>query len=160
MGLKTIKSFITALFVTTMLCVSCHADQRTVNLAFDYDYDVPDLAGFNVYVSNESGAAYEVLPNEITPASQYTIDMIPGAIAYEAEVTIQVPVGVAITFYFVATALDTSGLESEYSNEDSKAFFIEPPTTTVPTTTTTVDNEPPPAPYIEITLLINLDIRR
>ncbi len=151
MGVKTIKSFFAALFVTIVLCVSCGADERTVNLVITKDVIEADLAGFNVYVSNESGTAYGVID---TPGSDFTTPYIPGETEFPVEVTLQVPVGVDITFYFVATALDFTLNESEYSEEASRSFYIPPPTTTIPTTTTTVDDEPPSAPSLEIVRLI------
>jgi len=64
-----------------------------------------DLAGYRVYYGASSGS----YPNSITVnnpgIASYVVDnLLPG------------------TYYFVVTAYDTSGNESDYSNQASKAI--------------------------------------
>ncbi|RLB67230.1 MAG: hypothetical protein DRH04_08265 [Deltaproteobacteria bacterium] len=66
-----------------------------------------DLAGYNIYRSTTSGSGYVKLNSSIiakTSAPQY-IDTIPDA--------------TEVTYYYVVTAVDTSGNESSYSSEAS-----------------------------------------
>ena len=66
-----------------------------------------DLAGYNTYRSTTSGSGYVKLNSSIiakTASPQY-IDNISGS--------------VETTYYYVVTAVDTSGNESAYSSEGS-----------------------------------------
>jgi fibronectin type 3 domain-containing protein len=66
-----------------------------------------DLAGYNIYRSSTSGSGYVKLNSSIiakTSSPQY-VDSISGS--------------VETTYYYVVTAVDTSGNESAYSSEGS-----------------------------------------
>ena len=66
-----------------------------------------DLAGYNIYRSSTSGSGYVKLNSSIiakTSSPQY-VDSISGS--------------VETTYYYVVTAVDTSGNESSSSNEGS-----------------------------------------
>lgn len=79
-------------------CEAYAADQ-IVTLAWDANTE-EDLAGYRIYASRVSG--------------QYNYDPVIDIPAGTETAVIQVPDDV---FYFVATAYDTAGNESEYSNE-------------------------------------------
>lgn len=59
------------------------------------------LAGFNVYRGSQSGGPYARLNSGLLAASSYTD---PNVVS-------------GLTFYYVATEVDSSGVESNYSNE-------------------------------------------
>lgn len=69
-----------------------------------------DLAGYNVYSSATTGGPYTKL-------------LTTSALVTTATVSITVPNNIVITHYYVATAFDTTGNESAFSNEASKSFF-------------------------------------
>lgn len=73
---------------------------QSVTLEWDPNSE-PDLAGYNIYRSQQSGSGYVKLNSSLIQATSYTDD------------TIQY----GVTYYYVATAVNTSGLESGYSNE-------------------------------------------
>jgi len=78
-------------------------DDQSVTLTWTANTE-SDLAGYNIYRSTTSGSGYSrVATGVIPPPEQYTDDgLING-----------------ITYYYVITAVDTSGNESPYSNEDN-----------------------------------------
>jgi fibronectin type 3 domain-containing protein len=65
-----------------------------------------DLAGYNIYRSTISGSGYVKLNSSLLSGSDYT----------------DVNVSSGTTYYYVVTAVDTSGLESVYSGEVSAAL--------------------------------------
>jgi hypothetical protein len=63
-----------------------------------------DLAGFKIYYGTASGNYTEVITVDNPGISSYLVDSLP----------------TGFTYYFVMTAMDASGMESEYSTEGSK----------------------------------------
>jgi fibronectin type 3 domain-containing protein len=81
------------------------AEAKNVVLVWDANTE-SDLAGYNIYRSATSGGGYSRLNSSLVPVSsspEFTDANIPcGA-----------------RFHYVATAVNTAGLESDYSNEVS-----------------------------------------
>ena len=104
-----ILALLIAFFVGMLLAPDSHASE--VTLSWDANSEA-DLAGYKVYFAAHSGSPYDgtgspvivpiaSLPTPSTPA--YTVtDLDPAKV-----------------WYFVVTAYDTEGLESDYSNEVS-----------------------------------------
>jgi len=64
-----------------------------------------DLAGYKIYYGTSSGSYTEMIEITNPQKTDYTLEnLAPG------------------TYYFVATAYDTAGYESDYSNEVSKTI--------------------------------------
>ncbi|MHB9006173.1 MAG: fibronectin type III domain-containing protein, partial [Limisphaerales bacterium] len=83
---------------------------QTVQLAWDANTE-PDVAGYKVYWGTSSG--------------QYSQQLSVGAVT-----TAQIPdLAPGVTYYFAATALNTEGLESDYSAEieHTPTFVNTPP---------------------------------
>lgn len=157
--MKKLKSILVAMLLSTMLCISCHADNRTVEFEWEQDIGTEDdFAGWKLYMSNVSGEDYAFVENGTTPAIPLTFIYDPATEEYTGQIAVNVPVGVDITYYFVLTAVDTSGQESEHSNEASKTFFIVIPTT-IPTTTTTIEDETPVPPENFRTVMLEIIFR-
>jgi hypothetical protein len=74
-----------------------------VQLAWDANPPSDQVAGYNMYRSNQSGFGYVRLNATLIPATTYTDDTIVAG----------------QTYYYVCTAVNTSGLESGFSNEVS-----------------------------------------
>jgi hypothetical protein len=89
------------------MCCSSYAEVKGYTLTWDANSE-PDLAGYKVYISTESG-------NYETPAA--VLGLVTN---YQSE--LNVPDDAESDFYWVVTAFDTSGLESDYSNEVTKHF--------------------------------------
>ncbi|MGA1869270.1 MAG: MopE-related protein, partial [bacterium] len=89
----------------------------TVTLAWDANTE-PDLAGYNIYYKTESSADYE------NGFDVYTSDKTKVIYSDSNQVLCQVslPEISGATYYFVATAYDTSHNESGYSNEVSCVY--------------------------------------
>jgi hypothetical protein len=73
---------------------------HSVALAWNPSNSV-DIAGYNVYRSNTDGGPYTRINTVLDPNTAYTDDSVMGG----------------STYYYVATAVDLSGQESNYSNE-------------------------------------------
>ena len=103
---KLISSFVLVLFLTVSTAWA------GTNVSFMWDENLEaDLAGYRVYRSDTSGG-YDK-----------STDMIWEGTAITATEN-NVPDG---TWYWVATAYDTSGNESGYSNEVTATLDTEPP---------------------------------
>ena len=61
----------------------------------------PDVAGYNVYRGTVSGGPYSQINSSLQSGTSYTDDTVAAG----------------ETFYYVTTAVDSSGLESDYSNQ-------------------------------------------
>ena len=96
-----------ALLVLSMFTTPAQA--REVTLTWDANSE-PDLAGYNVYMSTESGNYNEAVNEELITDTTYQTDIPDEGV-----------------FYFVVTAVDTSTLESDYSSEVSTEGYEEPP---------------------------------
>jgi hypothetical protein len=75
------------------------AHAEVVSLEWDPNSE-PDLAGYNMYRSNQSGSGYVRLNQSLIVATTYDDDAPAGQ-----------------TFYYVCTAVNTADLESGFSNE-------------------------------------------
>jgi fibronectin type 3 domain-containing protein len=64
------------------------------------------VSGYNVYRSTLSGTGYTKINSSVIPALAYTDPTVQNG----------------ITYYYVSTAVDSSGNESVYSNE-TQAFI-------------------------------------
>lgn len=108
-----------------VLIMACLAQAKTVNYTLKWDANSEaDLAGYKVYQSTISGK-YTV-PVKVMAGT-------PASPVYEGVVTDDSDK--VVTYYFVVTAYDTGGLESDYSNEVSMV----------------VDSRIPPAPPKNLT---------
>jgi fibronectin type 3 domain-containing protein len=99
---KRIILIFSTVFSFILLFNTCNSLAGSVTLAWDPpDGETPDLAGYKIYYGNSSGNySYSIDVGNVTT---YTLtDLTEGQ-----------------TYYFAATAYDTSGNESEYSNEIS-----------------------------------------
>jgi hypothetical protein len=114
MRMKNILFFILFIF---MACVVAEAKIEPYTLTWEANSE-PDLAGYRVYKGTVDGGPYAMIED---------LPGIPPAPAYSGDVS--VIEDKVVTFYFVVTAYDTSGLESDYSNQVFKK----------------VDNRTPPA---------------
>ena len=103
-----------ALFTLLFIFVTAIASYSATNVSFEWDANTePDLAGYNIYQSDISGV-YDIskLIGTVDKADccQFTKDGVPDG-----------------TWFWVATAFDTSGNESAYSNEVTDTLNTEPP---------------------------------
>ncbi len=78
------------------------AGNETVSLDWN-DNDEPDLAGYNVHRSMDSGSGYTQLNESLVTVSEYDDDTVINGIPY----------------FYVVTAVDEASNESGVSNEDS-----------------------------------------
>lgn len=101
------------LILMVLLCSSvCLA--KTVDYTLTWDANTePDLAGYRVYQSNVSGE-YTNMIQEQGLTTTYS-----GTITEDSDTE--------TTFYFVVTAFDNDGLESDYSNEVSQTIDARTP---------------------------------
>jgi len=100
---KTLFTIILLIIVGTAFSAQA-AVQITANWSANSE---SDLAGYNIYRSTTSGSGYVKINSSIiakTSSPQY-VDNISGS--------------VETTYYYVVTAVDTSGNESSYSSEKS-----------------------------------------
>jgi len=105
------KKIIGLLALLLCLCVALPAlpQMGIKTLTFQWEQPAPpsDLAGWNLYYGTASGV-YEkwiTFPYAGPPQDTYTADAVITAEAQE------------ITYYFVLTAFDSAGNESDFSNE-------------------------------------------
>ena len=103
-----------ALFTLLFIFVTATASYAATNVLFEWDANTEsDLAGYNIYQSDISGV-YDIskLIGTVDKADccQFTKDGVPDG-----------------TWFWVATAFDTSGNESAYSNEVTDTLNTEPP---------------------------------
>ena len=78
------------------------AQQYSVNLSWTASND-PNVTGYNVYRGTTSGGPYAQINSGLNSGTTYTDSSVTGG----------------QTFYYVTTAVDSSGQESAYSNETS-----------------------------------------
>jgi len=105
------KKLIAILAMAIMLMAS--TAWAATNVGFQWDANAePDLAGYNIYRSDISGAygIAKLVGTVAAPAVQFTENNVPDG-----------------TWFWVATAFDTYGNESGYSNEVTDTFNTEPP---------------------------------
>jgi len=92
-----------------------------INITFGWGQDLPspnDLRGWKLYKSSSAGGPYSFM-TEIPFATVQT--------EYTVTVTIDYPNNQKTKYFYVLTAIDTSGNESGYSNEVAKEVdFLSP----------------------------------
>ncbi|GAB4251164.1 MAG: hypothetical protein Kow00109_26940 [Acidobacteriota bacterium] len=101
------RAIFSTIFIVHWLGVSLLA--QSVTLEWDPNSE-PDLAGYNIYRSLQSGSGYVKLNSSLIQSTTYT------------DTTIEY----GTTYYYVATAVNTAGLESGYSNEVSYTAVLPP----------------------------------
>lgn len=104
-------------FILLILLFAIPTQAKTVGYTLTWDANSEsDLAGYKVYTSLQSGV-YSTPVAEVGLVTTY-------------EGSHDIPDNDEVTFYYVVTAFDTSGLESDYSNEVSHTYMgddTEPP---------------------------------
>jgi len=131
------KKFVGILSIFAILfCIfapTAFAGSEPVALQWDYPSPPADLAGFRIYASlTADGQAL----GADSPDLVVDVPYVEGQTTYTSENSITAPDEDETTYYFVATAYDESGNESEKSNEVSTVLdFLAPPpfTITIPT---------------------------
>ncbi|MEJ2147461.1 MAG: Ig-like domain-containing protein, partial [Acidobacteriota bacterium] len=103
---RSLQRFIPLTLPTLVLCsfflLGATLAADSVTLHWDPNSE-SDLAGYNVYRSNTPGSGYSKLNSNLLSSTSYTdSSLTPGS-----------------TYYYVCTAVNSSGLESGYSNQVS-----------------------------------------
>lgn len=128
-GLVGILSILFLIFAAP----TAFAGSEPVALQWDYSSPPADLAGFRIYASlTPDGQVLGAASADLVVEVPY----VEGQTTYTSENPITAPDGEETVYYFVATAFDDSGNESEKSNEVSTTLdFKAPPpfTITIPT---------------------------
>lgn len=106
--MKKIFSILIMALSLALFSATAMAAGGTINLAWDANTET-DLAGYKIYQGSAAGGPY-------------TLTQTLGTVT-----TATVTVTTDGKFYFVATAFDTAGNESGYSNEVSKTIDTFPP---------------------------------
>ena len=97
-------SIISCLIILSLFLLPVFAIAGSATISWQANTD-PDLAGYRIYWSTYAGGPYGSSTELITETTSYTItDLAPGI------------------YYFVVTAIDTSGNESGYSTEVTKTI--------------------------------------
>lgn len=109
------KKLFGLLMLGLMLGSTASGQVRTVSLEWDANTE-PDLDGYNMYRSETTGGQYSKI--NIAPIFITTYDDTTAVVGR--------------TYYYVATAFNTSGFESGYSNE--VAYFVPNPNAPAPPT--------------------------
>jgi hypothetical protein len=107
------------LITALVLLAAAHAsaDTREIVLAWDPNTE-PDIDAYFIYYGTKKGGPYTVRSPEILhPVTEYRVQLTGEPLQ---------------TYYFVATAVDTSGNESGFSNEVYYTFPAPPDTTPPP----------------------------
>ncbi len=116
---KSLPAFLSLLVLTLILALfatPAHSDD--VTLAWDPNSE-PDLAGYRVYYKeafsgppyNGTGATEGDSPIEVGNVTEFTLSGLTDG----------------VTYFFVVTAYDTEGLESDYSNEVASSGYTPSP---------------------------------
>ena len=77
-----------------------------VNLSWNATPAPPDIVGYNVYRGLQSGGPYGKLNSTLDSSTAYTDSSVASG----------------TTYYYVTTSVDTSGMESQYSNESQASI--------------------------------------
>lgn len=100
------------LFAVLIILFAATAYAQIVNITFMWDKNTEsDLAGYYLYQSNMSG--------------DYSSDASAVIMADANTYTHQTDMESGVPLFFVLTAFDTSGNESDYSNEVQHTIFID-----------------------------------
>lgn len=102
------KLLLTAIFI--LFAATLYAKTGNITLGWDRNTDT-DLEGYKLYRSDVSGDYSGITP----------VDIMGNPNKY----TMQIEMEHAIPNYYVLTAFDTSGNESEYSNQVMHIVFID-----------------------------------
>jgi len=102
------------LLLSSFLVVGMGVTDEIATFQWDSNTE-PDLAGYRIYISDQSGV-YNYGPT--SPDLLVTVPAGSGIGGVE-EIIVAIPDG---TYWFVATAFDTEGLESDPSNEITDTF--------------------------------------
>ncbi len=97
----------TFLLILLLTIATTSGLQAGVTLQWDANSE-SDLAGYNLYRSGSSGGPYSKLNGSLISTTSYTDNTIIAG----------------NTYYYVCTAVNTSGLESGYSNQESYVLDI------------------------------------
>ena len=125
------KTFLKALLICSLLMVMCvFAGEKTLNFTWEQTI-TPDFAGWNLYKSEVADGPYEFFA---------TIDYVSEQSEYTSTQLVTVPDGETTTLYFILSAFDTSGNESDGSNEASITIDYQPPPIPITLTITVVTN--------------------
>jgi len=117
---KLISSLLVVLFMSTV----AFAGSKTITLQWDYANPPTDLAGFRLYASVSSGT-YTYGSSSVDMIAD--IAYVDGQLTYQEDETLTVSDGEESTYYFVATAYDSTGNESGPSNEATYTVDFEAP---------------------------------
>ncbi|UCF38608.1 MAG: hypothetical protein JSU96_07160 [Acidobacteriota bacterium] len=98
---RCVSSCLLLLVTTVLIPVFSFAQTLSVQLEWDSNPLEDQVAGYNLYRSNQSGSSYVRLNVTLIPNTTYT------------DTTIEA----GRTYYYVCTAVNTSDLESGFSNE-------------------------------------------
>lgn len=101
------------LFIILAIVLMATTAWAGTNVSFQWDANTEaDLAGYNIYRSDTSGVygIAKLVGTVAASAVQFTENAVPDG-----------------TWFWVATAFDTYGNESEYSNELTDTFDTTPP---------------------------------
>lgn len=102
------KRFILMILVLMVMCLSALGQDRTATLTWDANSE-PDLSHYIVYWGTETGK-YTQNSGNVGLVTIYTVPKLPDG-----------------KYFFAVTAVDTAGLESDYSNEVNTVINITPP---------------------------------
>ena len=125
------KLFVFVLAFLVVLFTSSFVLAVDKQLIFEWSHDTPsDLAGFKLHYGNTSPRVYDQvkdLPLGGELNQNCTPPTIEGSTGYCYVLTLPVADTGLFTYYFTATAYDTGGLPSEYSNEVNMTYDFEVP---------------------------------
>ncbi|MEI7425291.1 MAG: hypothetical protein WCK10_04225 [Candidatus Staskawiczbacteria bacterium] len=116
------KRLLVILFITCMIIFSvssANAGSKTLTFAWEQVLPSPNnLVGWKLYIANTAGGTATLLA---------TIPFVSVAASYTTTQTITVPDGVITTRYFKILAYNSTGLESDFSNEISTTINLTVP---------------------------------
>lgn len=97
------------IFIVFSLLFAANINAASVSLAWDANSE-SDLAGYKIYASLTSGSYISSNSVDVGNVTSYTVTGLQAS----------------TTYYFVATAYDTDGYESDYSDEVNKTTAADP----------------------------------
>jgi fibronectin type 3 domain-containing protein len=75
-------------------------------VALSWDPSTSTVVGYNIYRGTQSGGPYSLLNSSLLSSTSYTDSSVQSG----------------TTYYYVSTAVDSSNVESSYSNQASAAI--------------------------------------
>lgn len=113
------KKILMSIVVVFIVFSLAWAGQKTLVAQWEQTLPSPnDLKEWRLYISTHSGGPYNLLR---------TIPFVSPQTTYTDEFQLSSPDGQRMQYFFVLTAVDTSGNESGYSNEASVWIDFEAP---------------------------------